>query len=122
MSKSRIFGWILLIYLFATMGGGGFAAVTQSTYVYEKDQSGGVPPGVQFALREINAAGKIAAASIEVDVKDSTGNTPPQYKVAVESAKTAGLPALIVQAGDKVVKTVSAPETTEQVFEATGHE
>lgn len=27
MSKSRIFGWVLLIYLFATMGGGGVFVV-----------------------------------------------------------------------------------------------
>lgn len=101
---------------------GGFATITAATYVYEKDQSGGVPPGVQFALREINQAGKVSAASIEVDVQDSTGSTPPKYKVAVEAAKTAGLPSLVVQAGEKVVKTVSAPSTAEQVMEATGHE
>jgi hypothetical protein len=112
---------LILIILILKYSGGGFlspSAITSATYVYEKDQTGGVPPGVQFALREINLVGKVSAAAIEADVVDSTGSTPSQYKIAVEAAKAAGLPALVVQAGQKVVKTVSAPLTAEQVQEA----
>ena len=124
MPKPRkLLGLALIAWALWTMyGGGGFSpvstSITAATYVYEKDQSGGVPPGVQFALREINQAGKISAAAIEADVVDSTGNTPRQYKIAVEAAKAAGLPALVVQAGEKVAQTVSAPLTSEQVMEA----
>lgn len=121
-AKHFIIGLLLIVaaWDFGLLGGVGIgvAPITAATYVYEKDQSGGVPPGVQYALREINQAGKIAAASVDVDVKDSTGSTPPQYKIAVSAAKEAGLPALIVQAGEKVVETVAAPETAEQVMEA----
>jgi len=119
--RSQVVMRLLLVLLILQFSGGGFSApVSQVTYVYEKDQNGGVPPGVQFALRALNVdlAGRISAAAIEADVKDSTGNTPPQYKIAVEAAKAVGLPALVVQAGEKVVKTVSAPSTAEQVTEA----
>lgn len=121
MTKTQWIGLVLV--LFSLLGDGlpgGFATITAATYVYEKDESGGVPPGVQFALREINEAGKVKSAAIDDDVTDATGNTPPQYKIAVETAKKAGLPALVVQADERVVKTVSAPLTAEQVMEATG--
>jgi hypothetical protein len=110
----------LLLFLFLRHNGtiGSPSAITAVTYVSEKDESGGVPPGVQYALREINQAGKISAAAIEADVVDSTGKTPPQYEIAVKSAKEAGLPSLVVQAGDRVVKIVSAPKHEEQVMEA----
>ncbi len=124
ISRSQFAAIVLLILAAWTAGlfggGGGSSAITAATYVHEKDQSGGVPPGVQFALREINQAGKVSAAAIEVDVVDASGSTPPQFKIAVEAAKTAGLPSLVVQAGEKVVKTVSAPLTSEQVMEVAG--
>ena len=120
-------GIILLIYGAYSMGwlGGGSviaAPISRVTYIYEKGESGGVPPTVQFVLREINTAGKIAAAAIEVDIKDSTGSTPPQYKIAVDAAKAAGLPQLVVQAGDKVVRIVpdtkDSPLTEQKIREA----
>lgn len=127
MKPVQIVGCLLLLlaaYLHSQGGGGGILTdqITQATYVYEKDQSGGVPPGVQHALGEINKAGKVSAAAFDVDVVDSTLKTPPQYKIAVDAAKTAGLPALVVQAGEKVVKTLThtkdSPLTAEQVLEA----
>lgn len=123
--EGLVYALLLLAILFrGGIGIGVFAEVTQATYVYEKDQSGGVPPGVQFALGEVNKAGKVAAAAIEADVKDSTGNTPKQYQIAVAEAKAKGLPSLVVQAGEKVVKVVTStkevPLTEKQVMEAVG--
>lgn len=122
-NKAILVALVLLVLVnVGGIPGGGSAQITSATYVYEKDQSGGVPPGVQYALGEINKAGKVSAAAIEADVKDATGNTPPQYKVAVEKAKEVGLPSLVVQAGEKVVKVVKStkdsPLTEEQVLEA----
>lgn len=90
---------------------------TRVTYVYEKDK-GGVPPAVLGAMVEINREGKVSAAVIDKDVIDSSMQTPPQYKIAVDAAKTTGLPSLVVQAGDSVIETVKAPTTAEQVREA----
>ena len=117
-------GFVLILFVLWRSNGGVSAEITQVTYVHEKDQSGGVPPGVQFTQDELYDAGKISAAAIEDDTEDATGQTPPQYKIAVNAAKEAGLPSLVVQAGEKVVEvladTKENPLTEEQVREATG--
>lgn len=106
------------------LGGGGLppilnptVEVSRATYVYEKDD-GGVPPSVEFALNEINKGGKIVASVIEDDIQDVSGQTPQQFKVAVDTAKKEGLPALVVEAGETVVRTVKAPTTETEVLEA----
>jgi hypothetical protein len=60
----------------------------------------------------------IMATAFEEDTKDATGETPHQYKPALIAAQAAGLPALVVQAGDKVLKVVKAPKTDTEVLEA----
>jgi hypothetical protein len=77
-----------------------------------------VPPSVEFALNEINKGGKIVASVIEDDIQDVSGQTPQQFKVAVDTAKKEGLPALVVEAGETVVRTVKAPTTETEVLEA----
>lgn len=91
-------------------------AIERATYVYEKDD-GGVPPGVAYVLREANKAGKIVGSVIEDDIVDSTGNTPPQFAVAVSAAKEAGLPALVLESSEGVVKVLQSPDE-QQVTEA----
>lgn len=91
--------------------------VTAVTYVYEKDQNA-VPVQVMAALNQINREQAIKATVFEQNTTDGTNDTPEQYKVALAAAKAAGLPALVVQAGDKVIRTVKAPTTIEQVTEA----
>jgi hypothetical protein len=92
--------------------------VTAVTYVYEKD-AGGVPSGVAGALNQLNRREPtILATTFEEDTKDATGETPHQYKPALIAAQAAGLPALVVQAGDKVLKVVKAPKTDTEVLEA----
>lgn len=89
---------------------------TAATYVFEKDETA-VPSAVRAALNTLNLAG-IKATEFEDDTKDGTGDTPEQYKVPLAAAKEAGMPALVVQAGDKVLRTVKSPTTAAAVLEA----
>ena len=109
--------------LWLALGGGGLpftvpglSKPTDAVYVYEKN-SGGVPPAVTSGLSKLNEQG-IMATTHEVDTKDATEQIPDQYKHAVPAAKSAGLPALVVSAGEKVLRTVKAPTTEEAVLEA----
>jgi len=90
--------------------------VTAATYVYEKDETA-VPSPVMAALNTLNKQG-IVATLFEEDTTDGTGDTPEQAKVPLAAAKAAGLPALVVTAGEKVVRTVKDPKTAEAVLEA----
>ena len=91
----------------------------QVVYVYEKDD-GPVPRPVAGALMEINLneALKIEATEFESDTVDPDGDVPEQYQSALAAAKEAGLPALVVLAGDTVVKVIKNPSTMEQVMES----
>lgn len=88
----------------------------RATYVYEKDD-GIVPRPVSFALKELNKQG-IIATSFEIDSTTGRNTIPTQDAIAVKSARDTGLPCLIVQSGDTVLKIVRAPTTEEQVMEA----
>ena len=91
------------------------AKVDRVTYVHnEKDV---LPSGVMAALNELNAKG-ILATSFPDDTTDGNGEVPDQYKIALPAAKASGIPSLVVQAGDKVLRTVKAPKTKAQVLEA----
>ena len=91
----------------------------QVVYVYEKDD-GPVPRPVAGALMEINLneSLKIEATEFESDTVDPDGDVPEQYQAALAAAKEAGLPALVVLAGDTVVKVIKDPSTMEQVMES----
>lgn len=85
-------------------------------YVYEKD-NGTVPSAVAVALDRLNRQGVLATA-FEEDTTDGNGQVPAQYVTAKAEATKAGLPALVVQAGDKVTRVVKAPTSEQQVLEA----
>jgi hypothetical protein len=89
----------------------------QVTYVFEKDQTS-VPPQVAAELQRLNAAGLAIATEFEDDTVNGLGVTPLQYKTALDAARAVGLPALVVQTGGTVTKTVKAPTTAAQVAEA----
>ena len=91
----------------------------QVVYVNEKDD-GPVPRPVAGALMEINLneSLKIEATEFESDTVDPDGDVPEQYQAALAAAKEAGLPALVVLAGDTVVKVIKNPSTMEQVMES----
>lgn len=85
---------------------------TAVTYTYDKDVTA-VPNPVKAALDKLNRAG-IMATLDEV----GPGEVPEQYKVSRPAAIAAGLPAAVVMAGEKVLRVVKNPTTTEQVTEA----
>jgi hypothetical protein len=93
--------------------------VSTVTYFYEKDETQ-VPSYVSTALNKINrdSAFKIVAAIFEDDSTNGGNNVPSQYKTAYEAAKKAGLPAVVVTAGDVVLKTIKAPKTESEIVEA----
>lgn len=114
--------WIaLLIVAYLLIGGGGDNPLspskpTAATYFYEKD-SGGIPPAVGEGISKLNEQG-IRATTFEEDTTNANQQIPKQYAVSLPAAREAGLPALVVMAGEKVVRTVKAPTTVEQVIEA----
>jgi len=93
--------------------------VSSVTYVYEKD-SGGIPNYVSTALNKINRESnfQIVASIFEDDSTNGPGQVPAQYKAAYEAAKKEGLPVLVVTAGDKVLRSVKAPKTEQEILEA----
>lgn len=92
-------------------------AVTAAVYVYEKDQTA-VPNGVRVGLDRLNRERKIRATAFEDDILDGTDDVPDQYKAPLVAAREAGLPALVVMAGDVVLKVVSNPTTEGEVWGA----
>lgn len=93
------------------------APATGAVYVYEKDESP-VPVGVTVALNRLNREQRIAATLLEADTTNGTGVVPAQFKPALDAAKAAGLPCLVVVAGSTVLRVVPAPATEAAVMEA----
>lgn len=92
--------------------------VDRVTYVYEKDQTA-VPREVAAALTKINASQVgIVAGEFERDSKTGLDQVPEQYRTALAAALKAGLPCLVVQSGEAIVRTVQNPTTESQVTEA----
>lgn len=87
---------------------------TAVTYVFEKDQAV-CPRPVAKALQDINAAGLVVASEFEEDSVTGLNAVPTQYRVALEAARKVGLPALVVQSGDVVLKVVKDPKTEADV-------
>ncbi len=115
--NTRLIGVLLLVLMLLSRSGGGILAPTaidRVTYVYEKDE-GAVPRQVSFALRQLNAKGDILASSFEKDTTDGDNEIPDQYKIALAAGRDAGLPCLVVQAGERVVRVVKDPQTEADV-------
>lgn len=89
---------------------------TAVTYFYEKDQHQ-TPGEVAAALDKLNREG-IVADQRDVDTPSGSGAIPAMYRISQPAAIAAGLPALVVMAGDKVRTVVKAPTTEAQVIEA----
>lgn len=91
--------------------------VDRVTYVYEKSLHP-ILPEVSAALSKLNTEQGILATVFEQDSKDGDGNIPDQYKIALEAARKAGLPCLVVQSGTTVYKVKQSPKTATDVMEA----
>lgn len=92
------------------------ANITAVVYTYEKGDTA-IPSGVTTALDALNRL-EIVATKDEIDTIDGEGDTPDQYKASRPAAKAAGLPALVVLSGDKVLRVVKDPKDKAQVMEA----
>jgi hypothetical protein len=90
---------------------------TAATYVYEKDVTA-VPVPVLVAINRLNREKKVVASHFEEDTTDGDEQVPDQYRVPLKAAQDAGLPSLVVTAGEKVLKVVKDPKTEQQVMEA----
>jgi len=86
--------------------------VDKVTYVFEKNDNS-VPRPVQAALRKLNEQG-VEATAIDADVRTGTGEVPGQYRIAL--AEATDLPALVVQAGERVILVVDDPQTESDVM------
>ncbi len=84
-------------------------------YVYEQ-RDGSIPSAIAAGLDKLNRQG-IEATPFEDDSTDGDNDVPDQYRVPLKAATDAGLPVLVVLAGDEVLKVVKV-QTAEQVTEA----
>lgn len=87
------------------------------TFVFEKSKHP-VPSGVAAAISRLNTEHKILATVFDQDNVTKTGQVPTQYAVALEAAKKAGLPCLVVEYTSGLPKVVADPKTDAQVLEA----
>lgn len=124
MSTKDKIGWFLIAYgIFSFFQGGvvvpGIVSTpaTAATYVYDF-RSTAVPSGVTSGINRLSREKKIVASLFEDDTRDNGGEVPDQYKVPLAEALKAGLPALVVTGGDKVLNVVKSPTTEEQVLGA----
>ena len=111
---------LLALAAYLLFGGGSIPGLstkaTAATYVH--DEKANIPSGVLSAIAELNTRPGFIASNFPDDATDGDGDVPEQYKVTLPAARAAGLPALVVQSGDKVLRTVKAPTTKAQVLEA----
>jgi hypothetical protein len=90
---------------------------TAAVYVYEKDATA-IPLWVTTGLNRLNRERKVVATLVEADTTNGGGNVPEQYRPAVDAAKAGRLPALVVMAGQVVLRVVPAPGSEAAVMEA----
>jgi hypothetical protein len=90
---------------------------TAATYIYEKDDTA-VPVAVSTGINRLNREKKIVATLFEEDTRDGNGEVPDQYKAPLGAAQQAGLPALVVTNGEKVLNVVKDPKTEAEVWGA----
>ena len=92
---------------------------TAAVYIYEKDRSN-PPRAVQAALDRLNQddGSGIVGSIFEQDATTGAGQVPSQYRAQLQAAKAAGLPCLVVSAGDQVLRVVADPQTEADVLEA----
>jgi len=83
------------------------AEVTAVVLVYEKDDHA-IAPDIRAALNTLNRRG-ILATVLEADTTSGSGQVPTQYRLPLEAARKAGLPCLVVMAGETVLRAVTKP-------------
>jgi hypothetical protein len=107
---------LILAVAWFLLGGGFGVKATAVSYVYD-DKRHLIPPPVASALSKLNERGVVATMD-EVDTLDGEGEVPDQYRVSRPAAIKAGLPALVVMGGERVLRVVPSPKTEEAVLGA----
>jgi len=90
---------------------------TAAAYVYEKDDHA-IPAYVTQAVNRLNRERKIVATLLEDDTTNGDGEIPAQYRLALEAARKAGLPAMVAMAGGQVLRVTTKPASEAAVMEA----
>lgn len=89
----------------------------RATYIYESRQ-GAPPPPVLAALSKLNVPGGFVASAIDQHVLTGKGQIPVQYYSALEAAKKAGIPCLVIESASGVLRVVKSPQTAKDVTDA----
>jgi hypothetical protein len=92
---------------------------TMAVVVYESSEQP-IAPYAMAARDRIEAAG-IEYRITDKDVETGDGQTPVELKPAIDAAKAAGLPSLVMQAGEAVQRVVPFPKDADAIVkEVTG--
>ena len=114
MDAMRFADYILIVLVLVAVFGGSIAiAPDLVAVVYESNDTTPLPY-VAGALQTIQANG-IATRLIDDDVLSGTGTLSDQMAAAIDAARSSGLPALVVMAGDTVKSVQPLPATAEQI-------
>ncbi|MEY3205030.1 MAG: hypothetical protein RLZZ21_1361 [Planctomycetota bacterium] len=108
---------LLSLSLPAGVGGRVVSAPTAAVYVYEKDASA-IPTGVTVGINRLNRERQIVATLMEDDTTDGHGDVPDQYREALDAARKAGMPALVVLSGSTVLSVLRAPTDADAIVRA----
>lgn len=109
-----VFVFLLLVQV---QRGGGVVvpggSPTAAVYIYEQREHV-IPSAVKAGLNAVNRSG-IKATTFDVDTISGTGKTPTQYEKALAAGREAGLPALVVLGGDRILRVVPSPQSEADV-------
>ena len=88
---------------------------TAAVYVYEQ-RDNSIPRPVAVALQQLNAGDSgVVCSEFDDDTLNGLDQTPKQFRTALEAARAAGIPCLVVLSGDTVLKVVPNPQTAADV-------
>jgi hypothetical protein len=111
---------VLLVAWFFLQGPGSKAPVFSPpgpmlvVVVYESSEMP-LPTQTYDARPKIEEAGHEFRV-VDDDVEDGDGQMPDELKLAIPAAREHGLPALVVQSGDEILKVLDLPETAEEII------
>ena len=115
MPRSHHLLLLLAVLLLLMPSGSAAGKIDQVTYVGEL-RTNPIPAAVTVGLQLLTKHG-IRASQLDAGATDAGGEIPDQYAVAMAAA-AGRMPCLVVQAGERVVRIVEGPTTTDEVLEA----
>lgn len=134
-AQSRtIYGWLVVLTLIVggqslaplvkwdgkiTIGWPSLVApvVRDALVVIVHDESIGLPDYAEHAINQLRAAGRQVRLT-GLNPQTGLGTVPKEIAPALAPGKAAGVPALVLLQGDKVLKVIKLPATTEAILEA----